>query len=92
MSEHLPAQPSKPSFLLPATVANLGSEGAEAFVEFFTAQIRNANTRAAYMRAVRRFCDWLELNGLQLEGLKPMHVAAYIEPMVSLPRFRGHPN
>ena len=42
---------------------------------------RNANTRAAYMRAVRRFCDWLELNDLQLEGLKPMHVAAYIEPM-----------
>ena len=54
LSDHLPARTDS-SFLLPAAVARLGSAGEKAFLEFFTAQIRNENTRAAYFRAVRRF-------------------------------------
>lgn len=79
MSENLPAVSS--SFLLPLAVAELGHSAENAFVEFFTAQIRNANTRAAYLRACLRFCAWLQQTGLQLEELQPMHVAAYIELM-----------
>ncbi len=30
------------------------------FIEFFTATIRNRNTRAAYARAVKQFLDWCE--------------------------------
>lgn len=81
MSKNLPAVHPASSFLLPPAVAELGDSGAEAFVEFFTAQISNNNTRLAYMRGVRRFCAWLEEKSLRLEGLQAAHVAAYIEPM-----------
>ena len=40
---------------LPATVRRAGPEAAERTVEFFTAQIRNPHTRAAYGTAVTRF-------------------------------------
>jgi len=49
------------------------------FVEFFTAHIRNRNTRAAYARAVRQFCDWCDLHKLSLPHLNPVLIAAYIE-------------
>ena len=40
---------------LPATVRRAGPQAAERTVEFFTAQIRNPQTRAAYGTAVTRF-------------------------------------
>ena len=40
---------------LPPLVRRAGPKAAERLVEFFTAQIRNANTRAAYGTAVLRF-------------------------------------
>src|ERR1017187_907520 len=53
---------------------------AERFFEFFTANIRNKNTRRAYYKAVCRFSDWCEGRGLtDLAVVKPLHVAAYIE-------------
>lgn len=88
MTENLPARQLDPSSLLPPAVVELGSDGHAAFIEFFTAQIRNANTRAAYLRAVRRFCDWTEERGMRLEDLAPVHVAAYIEQM-DKPRDQG---
>ncbi len=88
MTENLPSVPDQsgqvqvaPSLLLPPAVVELGDDGQAAFIEFFTAQIRNKNTRAAYMRGVLRFCAWIEERELQLEQLQPVHVAAYIEPM-----------
>lgn len=51
------------------------------FLEFFTANIRNANTRAAYAHAARRFSDWCETHGLRLPELSPLHVAAYVEQL-----------
>lgn len=81
MTENLPARQTEPSSLLPLAVAQLGADGHAAFIEFFTAQIRNANTRAAYLRAVRRFCDWTEERDMRLEELEPVHVATYVETM-----------
>lgn len=49
------------------------------FIEFFTAHIRNRNTRAAYGRAVRQFCDWCDLHKVSLAHLNPVLIAAYIE-------------
>ena len=44
------------------------SERAERrFWEFFTAHIRNPNTRLAYLAAVRRFAEWCERRGLALD-------------------------
>jgi hypothetical protein len=37
--------------VVPALVADLGDEAAWRYVEFFTANIRNPNTRRAYLRA-----------------------------------------
>ena len=51
------------------------------FWEFFTAHIRNWNTRIAYLAAVRRFAGWCEHRGLALDDLEPMLVAAYIEEL-----------
>jgi site-specific recombinase XerD len=49
------------------------------FIEFFTANIRNKNTRMAYMRALGPFLGWCEERGLALREIQPVHVAAYIE-------------
>ena len=59
-----------------------GAEGTEKrFWEFFTANIRNPNTRMAYLTAAYRFADWCEAGGLTLEKVEPMLVAAYIEQL-----------
>ena len=51
------------------------------FLEFFAATIRNPNTRAAYMQAVRQFLDWCQVGELRLVDVQPIHVAAYVEAL-----------
>ena len=53
------------------------------FWEFFTANIRNPNTRMAYLTAAYRFADWCEVKGLALKQVEPMLVAAYIEQLTT---------
>jgi len=54
----------------------------ERFLEFFTVNIRNANTRAAYGRAAGAFLRWCEDRGItRLEDVQPVHVAAYVEQL-----------
>ncbi|MFN9300843.1 MAG: tyrosine-type recombinase/integrase [Acidobacteriota bacterium] len=64
---------------LPAIISAAGERASFRFIEFFTANIRNPNTRVSYGRAVREFCHWCEDRGLQLEQLNPVIVAGYIE-------------
>ena len=45
---------------LPALIAGAGKRAAWRFVEFFTVNIRNQNTRAAYGRAAAAFLRWCE--------------------------------
>jgi len=53
---------------------------AERVIEFFTAHLRNPNTRKAYARAVGRFAMWCTDQGIHVLGqVRPVHVAAYIE-------------
>ena len=66
---------------LPAIVERAGPAAAERVVEFFTAQIRNANTRAAYAKAVTRFFTWCDQRGLELDEISPVAVAAYVEEL-----------
>lgn len=57
-------------------------KAATRFWEFFTANIRNPNTRRAYYRAVCRFSDWCDEHNLSdLARVQPMHVAAYVEEL-----------
>ena len=67
--------------LLPAIIAQAGDHAARRFIEFFTATIRNANTRRAYVKAVGGFLAWSEGQRLTLPGIEPVHVAAYIEQL-----------
>lgn len=68
-----------PSHLLPALIADAGDQAVRRFLEFFTANIRNRNTRAAYAQAVAQFLRWCEGRRLSLATIEPMAVAAYIE-------------
>ena len=66
---------------LPDIVRRAGPQAAERTVEFFTAQIRNPHTRAAYAAAVTRFFTWCDARGLALTQISPIAVATYIEEM-----------
>ena len=63
----------------PAVIGAAGAEARERFFEFFAAQIRNRNTRSAYLQAAHQFFAWCEARGLELLHIRPLHVAAYIE-------------
>ena len=66
---------------LPDIVRRAVPQAAERTVEFFTAQIRNPHTRAAYAAAVTRFFTWCDARGLALTQISPIAVATYIEEM-----------
>jgi site-specific recombinase XerD len=69
-----------PSFVVPQQISNLGYHATLRFLDFFTANIRNKNTRAAYAVAVRSFFMWLDGGGVtDLRAVRTHHVAAYIE-------------
>jgi integrase/recombinase XerD len=67
--------------LVPAVVTEAGDRATRRFLEFFTASIRNPNTRSAYYRAVRDFFYWCEKRHVPLEEVCPMLVAVYIEEL-----------
>src|SRR5260370_24369582 len=78
---------------LPSIIRAHGERACRRFIEFFTANIRNRNTRMAYARAVKQFFDWCEDRRLALDDIEPMTVAAYIEqlgPEVSKPIVKQH--
>jgi len=65
---------------LPAMIGRAGERAAWRFIEFFTASIRNKNTRAAYAEAVGQFFAWCEKHRVvKLEQVSPIVIAAYIE-------------
>lgn len=64
---------------VPQIISAAGEKASFRFIEFFTANIRNKNTRLAYGRALREFCEWCEKRGLGLEDLNPVLVAGYVE-------------
>jgi site-specific recombinase XerD len=65
---------------IPTQVVAAGEAATERFIEFFIATIRNTNTRKTYLRAVKRFFAWADQAGiLELDALRPLHVATYIE-------------
>src|SRR2546423_1773650 len=78
---------------VPALFLDAGEKAWWRFIEFFTAHIRNRNTREAYGRAVRRFSHWCADKKLRLEQLNPFLIAAYIEDLgtaLSRPSVKQH--
>jgi site-specific recombinase XerD len=67
---------------IPASVARSDPRVKSRFLEFFTAQIRNPNTRRSYAKATIEFLRWCETWGAtSLPSIAPMHVAGWIEEM-----------
>jgi site-specific recombinase XerD len=67
---------------LPTLISAAGHGAIKKYLEFFTAQLRNPNTRRAYYQAVSTFFEWCEQRGLHaLSRIEPIHVAAYIEAL-----------
>ena len=66
---------------MPALIAAVGDQASWRYVEFFTANIRNPNTRRAYARACSRFFAWCETRGLTLTSIRPFDVAAWVEEL-----------
>jgi hypothetical protein len=64
---------------VPAIIADAGDNAARRFLEFFTANIANLNTRAAYARAVAQFLRWCEHRRLTLRTIEPIAIAAYFQ-------------
>jgi len=58
-----------------------GGNAAFAADEFFSACISNPHTRRAYGRAVSRFLDWCELQGLDLAAVTPGAAGRFIEEL-----------
>src|SRR6201993_538224 len=90
MTDHLPATLPPTALttttgpdlhLVPALIADAGDPAAWRYVEFFTANIRNPNTRRAYARACTQFFAWCEERGLTLTTIRPFDVATYIEAL-----------
>jgi site-specific recombinase XerD len=66
---------------LPSLITRAGDDAVRRFIEFFTATIRNRNTRAAYAQAIGQFCRWAEERHLELSTITPVAVATYIEQL-----------
>src|SRR4051794_13377035 len=67
---------------LPVLIGKAGERATWRFLEFFTVNIRNRNTRSAYGRAASCFFRWCESRGIgNVQQIQPIHVAAYIEQL-----------
>src|SRR5580658_5982916 len=65
---------------LPPAIVRAGEAAAWRFIEFFTATIRNKNTRAAYAEAVGQSFAWCEKHRVRtLPEISPIVIASYIE-------------
>ncbi|MCS4201756.1 site-specific integrase [Salinibacter ruber] len=56
-----------------------GDDASDRVIEFFTAEIRNENTRKAYAQTVRHFFRWVHKGRPNLSDIELVHVAAYVE-------------
>jgi len=67
--------------IVPSLIENAGQDTKRRYVEFFTANIQNRNTRAAYLRAITRFCEGCDDRKVTLEQTEPTLIAFYIEEL-----------
>ncbi len=75
------------------TLFFVSTEAGTRFWEFFTANIRNPNTRRAYFHAASLFSAWCRGRELELTQIRPLHVAAYVEELgrrLSKPSVKQH--
>lgn len=68
--------------ILPVAIAKSAERVRMRFLEFFTARIRNQNTRRSYLKAASEFLSWCDARGARsLDTITPIHVAGWVEEM-----------
>jgi len=79
---------------VPTLILAAGEEALTRYVEFFTANIRNPNTRRAYFRNSSTFLRWCEDQGIaDIKLIRPIVVASYVEGLqasLSKPSVKQH--
>jgi hypothetical protein len=85
MTDQLPAViPSRglakltDAHLIPALIADAGDQAAWRYIEFFTANIRNPNTRRAYARACGTILGWCEARRRALGTIRSYDASTYM--------------
>ena len=82
MTDSLPVLlPDRSPAVIPQVVADAGPAAEYAWAEFFAARVRNRHTKAAYLRAVRRFLDWLTPQHIPLVRVTAGMVGAYLDSL-----------
>jgi site-specific recombinase XerD len=81
--------------LLPPMVGRAGPKAAQRWLQFFTAELTNDNTRMAYAQATGEFFDWVgELDPFalatddDLKHIRSIHIATWREMLVKTPAQR----
>lgn len=77
-------RPFTASSQVPALISASGPKATRRYFEFFTANIRNRNTREAYHRALNDFFAWLADRNVSLIDIEPVIVAAYVEYLLTI--------
>lgn len=81
-------------FAVPPIIDRSGTHARKRFIEFFTANIRNANTRRAYALAIAEFLTWSDGAGISdITTLDPVIISVYVEFLmkkVSAPTVKQH--
>lgn len=67
----------------PPAIASASPEAWHAILQFFAAEIRNPNTRRAYLRAAQDFFEFAadRKGGNRLDTINSLHISAWIEAM-----------
>ena len=63
----------------PGLIAAAGPAAGFAWDEFFSGQIRNRHTRAAYLHAVRQFLKWAEPHAATIDRITPGMVGVFFD-------------
>ena len=70
-------------------VERAGGAARFAWDEFFYAEHHNSHTQKSYMRAVRRFMEWVEVQGVDLARISPGMVGQYLVSLGGSPAKRN---
>ena len=83
LPNHTPNLTFPAAMNVPTLIASEGEQASRRYIEFFTAQIRNKGTRAAYAHAVNQFFAWCDSHSIPFEQIQPIVVATYVESLSS---------
>src|SRR3954466_2737159 len=92
-TELVAVQPRAGGLVVPGLIAEAGDGATRRFVEFFTVNIENQNTRLAYAQAVAQFLRWADDRRLTLRTIEPIAVAAYVQELkgrLAVPSVKQH--